>query len=106
MLTDLLFTRAFCRPSRVTAETMKPMEGTNWTVGPVFVPTGCVAHWCVNGHCVGTMAAHGVSLGVVFTTSHPTPTTPPHPTPPHPAAHPPTPSIINTDGRKGRQKIP
>ena len=47
------------------------------------------------------------------TPPHPTPPTPPHPTPPcpippHPAPPPipPTPSIINTDGRKGRQKIP
>ena len=40
--------------------------------GPVFAPTGYVAHWCVIGHCVGIMAAHGVSLEVVFATSHPT----------------------------------
>ena len=44
--------------------------------GPVFAPTGCVAHWCVIGHCVGAMAAHGVPLGVVFATS-----LPPHPPP-------------------------
>ena len=66
-------------------------------------PTGCVAHWSVIGHCVGIMAAHGVSLGVVFATSLPTHPSPSHPTQP---PIPPTPSIINTDGRKGRQKIP
>ena len=58
------------------------MEGANiigqW--GPVFASTGCVAHWCIIGHCVGVMAAHGVSLGVVFATSHPTP--------PHRPSHP------------------
>ena len=51
---------------------MRPMEGANGQWGPVFAPTGCVAHWCVIGHCVGVMAAHGVSLGVVFATSLPT----------------------------------
>ena len=70
---------------------------------PVSASTGCVAHCCVIGYSVGIMAAHGVSLGVVFATSHPTP---PHPIPLHPTQPPipPTPSIINTDGRKGQQK--
>ena len=54
--------------------------------GPGFAPTGYVAHWCVIGHCVGIMAAHGVSQGVVFATSHPSPF---HPTPPYCPAHPP-----------------
>ena len=40
MLTGLLFSRAFCRPSRVTAETMGPMEGANWTVR-----TCICSHW-------------------------------------------------------------
>ena len=68
--------------------------------GPVSAPTGFVAHWSVIGHCVGVMAAHGVSLGVHL------PPHPPLPIPPHPAPPPiaPTPSIINTDSRKGRQK--
>ena len=96
MLTGLLFSTAFCQPSRVTAGTMGPMEGANWTVGPVFAFTGYVACCCVIGHCVGVMAAHGVFLGVVFATSlptgpptHPSPSHPP--TPPHPT-HPPSPS--------------
>ena len=59
------------------AGTMGPMEGANLTVGPVFAPTRCVAH------CVSVIAAHGVSLGVVFATTHP-------------SAHS-TPCIINTD---------
>ena len=53
--------------------------------GPVFALTGCVAHWCVIGHCVGIVAAHVVSLGVVFATSHPTP---PHPIPSRHPSHP------------------
>ena len=74
--------------------------------GPVFAPTGCVAQWCVIGHCVGIMAAHGVSLRVVFATSLPTHTSSSHPTPPCLALPPipPTPSIINTDDRKRWQK--
>ena len=34
------------------------------------------------------------------------PPTPLHPTPPIPLLIPPTPSIVNTDGRKGQQKVP
>ena len=46
--------------------------------GPVFAPTDYVAHFCIIGHCVGIMAAHGVFIGVVFATSYPTtPTLPP-----------------------------
>ena len=61
--------------------------------GPVFAPTGCVAHWCVIGQSVGIMAAHGMSLGVVFATSlppHPPLLIPPHPTLPPilPISHP------------------
>ena len=63
--------------------------------GPGRSPTYYVAHYCVIGHCVGTMAAYGVSQMVVFSTSYPIP---PHST------HPTHPSIINTDSRKGRQK--
>ena len=124
MLTGLLFSRAFCRPSRVTARTMGPMEGANWTVrtciyshwlcGPLAVrPTGCAAHWSVIGQCVGVMAAHGVSLGVVFATSlptHPPLPVPPHPSPSHPTpprlpSHPPPLLSILTAERDGK-KIP
>ena len=48
-----------------------------------------LAHWCVTGHCVGVMA--GFLL----------PPTQPHP---NPMPIPPTPSISNTDIRKGWQK--
>ena len=74
--------------------------------GPIFANTGYVAHWCVIDHCVGIMAAHGVSLGVVFATFYPTYPTPPHPTPPHPTPHPSHPlpllSILTAerDGKK------
>ena len=98
MLTGLLFSRAFCRPPESWLEQWNPWRAPIGQWGPVSAPTGCVAHWYVIGHCVGVMATHGVSLGVVFATSLPT----------HPALPPipPTPSIINTDGRKGQQKIP
>ena len=91
---------------------MGPMGAPIGQWRPVSAPTGCVAHWSVIGHCVDVMAAHGVSLGVVFATFLPTHPSPSHPTPP---PIPPTSSIINTDGRtsiintdgrKGRQKIP
>ena len=74
--------------------------------GPGLAATDYAAHYCVIGHCVGAMAAHGVSQTKVFATSHPTRHSPSHTTPPRPAPQPipPTPSIINTDGRKGQQK--
>ena len=96
----------FADPPESRLEQWDPWRAPIGQWGPVSAPTGCVAHWSVIGHCVGVMDAHKVSLGVVFATS--LPTHPPLPIPPHPAPPPipPTPSIINTDGRKGRQKIP
>ena len=68
---------------------MAPWRAPIGQWGSGFVPTDSVAHWCVIGHCVGIMAAHVVSqVGVL------------------PSPIPPTAIIINTDGRKGRQKIP
>ena len=125
MLTGLLFSRAFCRPSRVTAGTMEPMESANWTVG-----TCICSHWlCGPLECYWPLCGrHGCSWSVPRggfchlppspptpprptpprpvpphpAPSHPTPPrpTPPRPVPPHPAPPPipPTPSIINTDG--------
>ena len=106
MLTGLLFSRRFANPPESWLEQWDPWRVPIGQWEPVFAPTGCVAHWCVIGHCVGVMAAHGVSLGVVFATS--LPTHPPHPTPPHLTSPPipPSPSVINTDGRKGQQKLP
>ena len=101
MLTGLLFSRAFCQPSRVTAGTMGPIEGANWTVRTcicshwLFGPLECYWPLC------GLMAAHGVSLGVVFATSLPT-----HPSPSHPAPPPipPTPLLsilmVERDSKK------
>ena len=113
MLTGLLFSRVFCHPSRVTAETMGPMEGANWTVGTCicshWLCGPLVCYWPLCGH-------HGCSWSVLrggfcHLPPHPPHPTPPRPTPPlhvppHPTPPPipPTPSIINTDGGKGRQK--
>ena len=111
MLTGLLFSRAFCRPSRVTAGTMGPMEGANWTVGTCIRshwlrgPLECYWPLCGRNGCSWSVPRGGFCH---LPPSPPTPPrpTPPRPTPPHPTPPPisPTPSIINTDGRKGRQK--
>ena len=105
MLTGLLFSRAFCRPSRVTAETMGPMEGTNWTVG-----TCICSHWlCGPLVCYWPLCGrHGclwVSLGVVFATSHPTHPSPSHPIPPCLPSHPPPLLSILTAERDGKKYL-
>ena len=102
MLTGLLSQGHFANPPEAWLEQWDPWRVPIGQWGPVFVPAGCVAHWCVIGQCTGVMAAHGVSLGVDFAT--PIPPTTPHPPTPYFASHPTHPSIINTDGRKGRQK--
>ena len=103
MLTGLLFSRAFCQPSRVTAGTMGPMEGTNWTVG------SCIcSHWlCGPLLCYWPLCGHhGYSWDVPRNGFCHLPPHPPLAVPPHTALPPipPTPSIINADGRKGWQK--
>ena len=102
MLTGLLSLRAFCWPYKVM-EQEHPWRVPIGQWGPGFAPTDYVAHWWVIGHCVGIMAAHGMSQARVFVTSHHTSS---RPTPPCPVAHPNHPSIINNDSRKGWQKIP
>ena len=91
--------------SRVTAGTMGPMEDANWTVGTCicshWLCAPLVCYWSLCGH-------HGCSWsvpsgGFCHLPPHPPLLVPPHSAPP---PIPPTPSIINTDGRKGRQKIP
>ena len=77
------FLKSIFRPSKVTTGTMAPMEGTDWAMEPGFAPTDSVVHWCGIGHCVGVMAAHGMSQAKFFFTSHPTPPVPFHPTPSH-----------------------
>ena len=62
---------------------MTPIEG-QW--GTEIAPTDYVAHWCVNGHCVGVMVAHRVSQTGFL--PPPTPLTPPRLTPSHSAVHP------------------
>ena len=103
MLTGLLFSRAFCRPSRVTAGTMGLMEGTNWTVG-----TCICSHWlCGPLLCYWPLCGHhGCSWsvprsGFCHLPSHPP--TPPRPTPPRRPSHsPPLLSILTAerDGKK------
>ena len=103
MLTGLLFSRAFCRPSRVTAGTMGLMEGANWTVGTCI----CSHRLCGPLECYWPLCGrHGCSWSVPKGGFCLLPPHPPLPVPPHPAPPPipPTPSIIYTDGRKGRQK--
>ena len=56
--------------------------------GPGFALTDYGAHYCVIGHCVGVMVAHGMSQTVVFATSL-TPPTLPHPIPTCRSSHPP-----------------
>ena len=90
---------------RVTAGTMGPMEGANWTVR-----TCICSHWlCGPLECYWPQCGcHGCSWSVPRGGFCHLPPHPPLPIPPHPAPPPipPTPSIINTDGRKGRQKLP
>ena len=108
MLTIVCFSQGhFANPPESQLEQC-PMEGTNWTVGSCicshWLCGPLVCYWPLCGH-------HGCSMGVprggfCHLTPHPPLPIPPDPTPPHPALPPipPTPSIINTDGRKGRQK--
>ena len=94
-LTGLLFSRAFCQPSRVTAGTMEPMEGANWTVG-----TYICSHWlCGPLECYWPLCGrHGCSWSVPRGGFCHLPPHPPHPrpTPPHPASHPTPPPIPPT----------
>ena len=109
MLTGLLFSRAFCRPSRVTAGTMGPMEGANWTVRTcicshwLFGPLECYWPLCRRHGCSWSVPRDGFCP----LPPHPPHPSPSHPTPPRPASPPipPTPSIINQCWRqKGTAK--
>ena len=93
----------FADPPVSRLEQWNPWKAPIGQWRPVFALTGCVAHWCVIGHCVGIMAARGVSLGVTFATSLPTHLSPSHPTPlRHPFHPPPLLSILmaERDGKK------
>ena len=85
MLTGLLPQGHFANPPKSRLEQWHPWRVSIGQWGPGFAFTDYVAHWCVIGHRVNIMAAHGVSQTGVFVTSHPTPF---HSTPPHLAAHP------------------
>ena len=106
MLTSLLFSRAFCRPSRVTAGTMGPMEGANWTLGTCicfhWLCGPLVCYWPLCGH-------HGCSwsvlIGVVFATSLFTHPSLSHPTPPRLSSHPPPLSSILTAERDDKNTL-
>ena len=69
---------------------------SHWLWGPLLSLTTMWASWLLMGKMVVFAPSHP-------THSHPVPL---HPAPPCSPSYPPTPSIINTDGRKGRQKIP
>ena len=93
--------------------TLQSHSWNNGTHGGCQLDSGCLyllplAMWptgtYVIGHCVGVMAAHEVSRLTRGGFCH-LPPHPPLPVPPHtaPPLIPPIPSIINADGRKGRQ---
>ena len=110
MLTGLLFSRAFCRPSRVMAGTMGPMEGANWTVR-----TCICSHWlCGPLECYWPLCGrHGCSWSVPrggFCHLPPSPPTPPRPTlprhaPPRLPSHPPPLLSILTAERDGKNTL-
>ena len=105
MLTGLLFSKAFCRPSRVMAGTMVPMEGVNWTV-----ETCIYSHWlCGPLKCYWPLCGHhGCSWSVprgrfCHLPPHPSLPIPPHPAPP---PIPPTPLLsILTAERDGKKYL-
>ena len=106
MLTGLLFSRAFCRPSRVTSGTMGPMEGANWTLG-----TCICSHWpCGPLECYWPLCGrHGCSWSVPrdgFCHFPPSPPTPPCPIPLRPASHPTHPLYYQYWRQKGTAKKP
>ena len=105
MLTGLLFSRAFCQPSRVTAEIMGLMEGTNWTVG-----TCICSHWmCGLLVCYWPLCGcHGCSWGVPRNGFCHLPPHPPLPVPPHlprRPSHPPPLLSILTAERDGKNTL-
>ena len=107
MLTGLLFSRAFCRPSRVTAGTMGPMEGANWTVGTYV----CSLWLCGPLECYWPLCGcHGCPWSVPMGSfchlpPHPPLPVPPHPTPPHLPSHPPPLLSILTAERDGKKYL-
>ena len=115
MLTGLLFSRAFCRPSRVTAGTMRSMEGANWTVRTCICshwlcgPLGCYWPLCGRHGCSWSVPRGGFCLLPPHPPSppHPTPPypVPPQPTPPHLPSHPPSLLSILTAERDGKKYL-
>ena len=103
MLTSLLFSGHFADPPESRLEQWDPWRAPIGQWRPVFALTGCVAHWCVIGHCVGVMAAHGVSLprgGFCHLPPHP-----PRPILPRLPSHPPPLSSILTAERDGKNYL-
>ena len=102
MLTGLFFSRAFCRPSRVTAGTMGPMGGTNWTV-----ETCIFSHW-LHGPLVcywPLCGRHGCSWGVPRGGFCHLPPHLPLPIPPRRPSHPPPLLSILTAERDGKNTL-
>ena len=111
MLTGLLFSRAFCQPSKVMAETMGPMGAPIGQWGPVFSPTGLWPTGVILATVWALWLLMGCPKGWFFpppTPPHP-PTLPlpipPHPTPPHRPSHlPPLLSILTAE-RDGKNTL-
>ena len=110
MLTGLLFSRAFCRPSRVTAGTMGPLEGANWTVGTcicsrwLYGLLECYWTLCGRNDCSWSVPRSGFCHLPPHPPTPPRPT-PPHPTPPHLPSLPPPLSSILTAERDGKNTL-
>ena len=102
MLTGLLFSRAFCRPFRVTAGTMGPMKGANWIMG-----TCICSHWlCGPQVCYWPLCGcHGCSWSVPRGSYCHLPPHSPLPVPPHHTSYPPPLLSILTTERDGKKYL-
>ena len=102
MLTGLLFSTVFCRPSKVTAGTMVPMEGTNWTVRTCI----CSRWLCGPLLCYWPLCGcHGCSWSVSRGGFCHLPPLPIPPDPAHRPSHPPPLLSILTAERDGKKYL-
>ena len=108
MLTGLLFSRAFCQPSRVRARTMGPMEGANWTVGAWICshwlcgPLLCYWPLCGCRGCSWSVPRGGLCHLPPSPHTHPSPS---HFTPPCLPSHPPPLLSILMAERDGKNTL-
>ena len=107
MLTGLLFSTAFCRPSRVTVGTMGLMEGANWTVGTCICshwlcgPLVCYWPLCGRNGCSWSVPRGGFC----HLPPHPPLPIPPHSAPPCLPSHPSLLLSILTVERDGKNYL-